>query len=510
METSTTTKVSTKSPADTSTTLHSDEGEGPNTSERRVTFTERRKSKGSSSHTDDTGDDATKNRLDTMESRLGSMEAMLHKLLQSLNDRHLQKTPLGDVMNHPSRTDNVSKQEDAFANLKRPSTSVMTPSPGLDDFTRVLAPDMPSTGDTLVFPSTYNRLVGATYAPGAPDSKHRAGDTFSDPVIDNSTLRSHFNASDTLTTTQKPRIPMKFPKFRGKEGLVDAEEFLHRFTRISRAGGLQTQHYFDALVTCLTERDANWIEHWVYQRPGVTWNEIQHEFLTHFKSVNCKTEWLNRLRRTEMKTSVQGYTDEVLELMHKLGWDTSSEEALTQYKQGLPRWMLLHVANLEQNYDFLEGLERKPPPITVETMAKFMLRLEANDKLKTGGDRHTESRREGGDKHKESHREGGGDKHRDWHRGSDRHYESRRDERRDERRDDRPSFAIPSCNKCGLNGHLSSKCRVTATTATTANNKQNPSIKRMEVIPGLQDIDDICDCRDYDDEDEKITEPSWF
>ena len=72
----------------------------------------------------------------------------------------------------------------------------------------------------------------------------------------------------------------------------------------------------------MIERDANWIENWAVSIPNVTWNAILKEFIDHFKNVNTKSDWLQKLQKMEMTTSVQDYTDEILDLMHKLKWDT--------------------------------------------------------------------------------------------------------------------------------------------------------------------------------------------
>ena len=123
------------------------------------------------------------------------------------------------------------------------------------------------------------------------------------------------------------------------------------------------QHYFDVLLTCLNERDANWLENWVDSHPDVPWKSISSEFIDHFKSVNAKSDWLRKLRKLEMKATVQEYTDEALELMHKLAWDTMSEEAIMQYKLGLPRWMLNQLSSFESHNLTMEGIIDKLPKI---------------------------------------------------------------------------------------------------------------------------------------------------
>ena len=79
---------------------------------------------------------------------------------------------------------------------------------------------------------------------------------------------------------------------------------------------------------------------------------------------------------------MQEYTDEALESMHKLAWDTTSEEAIMQYKLGLPRWMLNQLPSFESHNLAMEELIDKLPKINVERLSKFALRIEANDKLK--------------------------------------------------------------------------------------------------------------------------------
>jgi len=442
---------------------------------------------------------AMRNRIDgmevRMESRLDRLEALLENIMVAMVQQQ-KKTPSKEVMNPLGRAADgqISMQEDASVSGREPGTAVVKSSESLEDIPHVMAGVMPQESNNSTLDSD-NRLYSAQSVQKIPTKDRLVGEVtgvkMEMPV-------NHQMTEQLNVVSQKPKMPVKFPEFRGKHGIYDAEEFLHRFIRVSRAAGLQEQHYLDALLTCLTERDANWLEHWVFSTPEVCWSQISREFLDHFKSLNNKTEWLRKLQKLEMKSSIQEYTDEVLDLMHKLNWDTSSEEAIVQYKLGLPRWILSQLSSFESHDLVMDGVVGNMPKMTVERLSKFALRIEANDKLKPF-ERNKDKQKNTFKSNDTSHGQIRCNKC-----GKKGHTAKHCWKKENRENTSKPSTEVPTCNRCGFKGHTIEKCRVkVGSMKNDSNVKPKPTVKRLEVLEEHISLSDSGNY-DLDEEDESM------
>ncbi|MGH2611975.1 MAG: RNase H-like domain-containing protein [Rhabdochlamydiaceae bacterium] len=443
---------------------------------------------------------AMKNRIDgmemRMESRLNRLESMLEDIMMAMVQQQ-KETPSKEVMDPLRRTvdGRISMQKDASVSGKVPETAVKESPERMENLPRVLAGVMPQESNTSTLDSD-NRLYSAQSVHKLPTKDGLVGGVTGAKI---EMPVNHLMTEQMHVVSQKPKMPVKFPEFRGKYGIYDAEEFLHRFIRVSRAAGLREQHYLDALLTCLTERDANWLEHWVFSTFEVSWAQISREFLDHFKSMNNKTEWLRKLQKMEMKSSIQEYTDEVLDLMHKLDWNTSSEEAIVQYKLGLPRWMLSQLSSFESHDLVMDGVENMPK-MTVERLSKFALRIEANDKLKPF------------ERHKDKQRNTSTFRNNDTSHGQTicnkcgkKGHTAKHCWKKEKREEfSKPSTEVPICNRCGIRGHTAEKCRVKlGNVRNDSNNKPKPTVKRLEVLKE-DTLQDGSNNYNLDEEDESM------
>jgi hypothetical protein len=83
------------------------------------------------------------------------------------------------------------------------------------------------------------------------------------------------------------RVPSELPKFRGKDGIKEVDEFLNRFGRVCQANKVPQGRFASLLLLCMEDIDAGWLERWIveYQQIHNTppmWINIKGEFLKHF------------------------------------------------------------------------------------------------------------------------------------------------------------------------------------------------------------------------------------
>ena len=57
-------------------------------------------------------------------------------------------------------------------------------------------------------------------------------------------------------------MPSDLPKFRGREGICDPEEFVNRLGRVCEANEVPNHRYGSILLLCLEENDTMWFERW--------------------------------------------------------------------------------------------------------------------------------------------------------------------------------------------------------------------------------------------------------
>jgi len=189
---------------------------------------------------------------------------------------------------------------------------------------------------------------------------------------------------------EKIKMPSNLPKFRGKDGIKDPEEFINRFNRLCMANGVSKSHFGAILIANLENNEANWLERWMQAFLKVkshqpTWEEISEEFLKHFRNINSKMEWEFKLRNLKMTSDVQFYSDEFLTLMYKAGWISTSETAIYQYKLGLPKWIVTQLNTIEGQYILsVESFGEGTPPISIEMLIKLACRIEANSQIHNG------------------------------------------------------------------------------------------------------------------------------
>ena len=110
----------------------------------------------------------------------------------------------------------------------------------------------------------------------------------------------------------------------------------------------------------------------------ITWSELSEAFITHFRHPNARIVWLDKIKTLKMDShGVQRYTDQFIRLAKHLGWNLRSDEAVYQYKQGLPSWLLDSLISAEMA---LIGKDSNIPG--VETLGKMALGIEANSRKK--------------------------------------------------------------------------------------------------------------------------------
>ena len=166
----------------------------------------------------------------------------------------------------------------------------------------------------------------------------------------------------------------------------------------------------------------------VHGKPS--WKQIRTEFLRHFQNANAGAEWLHQLRNLKMEENLQGYADEFLTLLYKIGWDSTSDMAIYQFKMGLPRWMVGQLSTAEaQHMLSMELIGQQVPPLSVETLTRLALQVDTNNRIHTGKENKEQPNKE----HQKID---------NWKGGRNQANNVRRME----------------CQRCGKMGHLAEKC----------------------------------------------------
>ena len=190
------------------------------------------------------------------------------------------------------------------------------------------------------------------------------------------------------TKVHRIKVPTNLPKFKGKDGIRDPEEFINKFGWVCRANYVEEHDRGSILVTCLEDRDAKWLDRCLsgtqYRNggAGLTWEQLRESFLEHFQNPNPEAEWLHQITALKMEDSVQAYVDEFMPLLAKVGWPEDSSIALHQFKTGLPRWLLNQVTTAESQHILsarIYGAEAAS--VTVSDLASLAIHVEANNRI---------------------------------------------------------------------------------------------------------------------------------
>ena len=189
-----------------------------------------------------------------------------------------------------------------------------------------------------------------------------------------------FRSEATQKKSVKKVVPNKLPKFR-QGHIDDPMEFLEVFLMTMRAHAIPEEEYQSLLILCLDSIDRQWLldfEDSKSLNQQITWSELSEGFITHFRHPNARIVWLDKIKTLKMDShGVQRYTDQFIRLAKHLGWNLRSDEAVYQYKQGLPSWLLDSLISAEMA---LIGKDSNIPG--VETLGKMALGIEANSRKK--------------------------------------------------------------------------------------------------------------------------------
>jgi hypothetical protein len=166
-------------------------------------------------------------------------------------------------------------------------------------------------------------------------------------------------------------VPSGLPKFRQGSQHGEPVEFLEAFKKVMDAHEIPEERFIKLLPLCLDNVDGQWLK---TVNQNAKWNAIYALFIGHFQHPNANILWQEQIRKLKMDGSgVQRYTDQFVSLAHKLGWNLNGNEAIYQYKVGLPDWLNDSLASAEAAA-MVTG--SKAPG--VETLGNMALRIEAS------------------------------------------------------------------------------------------------------------------------------------
>jgi hypothetical protein len=78
--------------------------------------------------------------------------------------------------------------------------------------------------------------------------------------FDNTAKAASSSREDSREIGSSNKIPSGLPKFRGKTGIEDPEEFVDQFQQICRAHDVVEKRYCKLLPLCLDSIDNRWLD----------------------------------------------------------------------------------------------------------------------------------------------------------------------------------------------------------------------------------------------------------
>jgi hypothetical protein len=218
-----------------------------------------------------------------------------------------------------------------------------------------------------------------------------------DSLVSDSEADHDWDVVDSRTacqtiTPEKPsqphnrKLPHGLPRFKGANGTEDPGEFLNVFRRMCLAEGYPEALMAIALSTRLDDSDAIWLESCIAERPEIMskWSGLERTFMEHFENPNANATHLSQIRALKMDANigVQRYSDQFINLAHKLKWQLNDEAVIYQFKLGLTRSLIQQLSTVEANHILnqeLSGIDASTVPVNI--LIKMAIRIEANDRI---------------------------------------------------------------------------------------------------------------------------------
>ena len=177
--------------------------------------------------------------------------------------------------------------------------------------------------------------------------------------------------TQTGTLSGKVKPPHNLPKFRGKSGIQDPEEFLGEFSVVCRTHSVPLSYYVLFLEGCLDLTDRNWYEGVKHQ----SWSEVEGAFKAHFIHPHTAVQLKGQLQRLKMTGGVQRYADEFMGIINRLGLDEQDSWATFHFKQGLSAEVSCHLVAVEAFHG----------PLPLQKLISAALNIEANQEILSKG-----------------------------------------------------------------------------------------------------------------------------
>lgn len=226
--------------------------------------------------------------------------------------------------------------------------------------------------------------------------------SIAEEIIDESPISTPMNRRQTGTTIDVDTpgfnssffhqssnfVPNKLPTFHcgGNYDHQNVDEFILAFSKTCQLHSIQLSRYPDLFIGSLNNPTYSWLqrfnsEYYSIHSSKPNWDSVKEAFIKHFRGHTDAMNYENCLRNLSMKTTIQSYLDEFLDLIGKVGWLSTSASALWQFKNGLPEHLRKEATIVEQQHALLGNLSGQfsnSKPISVQILAEGILISQAN------------------------------------------------------------------------------------------------------------------------------------